>query len=243
VRGVAALTCVLVLACGATGAGAEGIVLVEGKWHATTSAGLPVGFEVGGGQVVNPRFRFRWGFCGSFETASKASVPIEPDGHWKYVDSRGPWIEGAFVAPDRVEGTVTAPSRNLPGCPETDASFVATPGEAAFERAEAIVQDNVRARHFSPRPRTMVLKRNGSFRLYALRWRGFGEPVARATGRAYLRRGCRRCRGREVRRPRVTVLLNNLVQQGDYRVYLHLRYTLHGPVPRGFEHRGGRFLE
>ncbi len=156
-RRIAALSCVLAFACAAPAAAAEGVVPVEGKWHATTSAGLPIAFEVSGGQLLNARFRFRWGFCGSFESATTAGVPIELDGHWKYVDSRGPFAEGAFVAPDRAEGTVVAPSRQLPGCPETKATFVATPGEAPFERAEAVVQDNVRTRHLSASPSTMVL--------------------------------------------------------------------------------------
>lgn len=236
------MICALALGCGVTVARAEDVVPVEGSWHATTSAGLPVGFEVSGGRVVNPRFRFDWGFCGSFETAARDSVSIEPDGHWKYVDPRGPSIEGAFVASDRVEGAVTAPSRLTPGCPETHAGFVATPGEATFERAEAVVEDNVRTQRLSQRPRRMLLARDGSFKLYALRWWDFGKSTARAGGRAYLRRGCRRCPGREARRPRVSVLLDNLTQQGDYRVYLRIRYVLHGPVPRGFAHRGGRFL-
>jgi len=242
-RRIAALSCVLAFAGIAPVARAEGVVPTEGPWHATTSAGLPLSFEVSGGQVVNVRFRFRWGFCGTFESAIKGAVPIEPNGHWKYTDSRGPFAEGAFVASDRAEGTVVAPSRQLPGCPETKATFVATPGEAPFERAEAIVQDNVRTRHFSASPRTMVLARDGHFTLYSLRWQDFGEPVARATGRAFLRRGCRHCPNREATHPRVTVLLNNLTQQGEYRVYLHLRYTIHGPVPPGFPRQGSRFLE
>jgi hypothetical protein len=242
-RGIAALGCALAVACSAPAARSEGVTPTEGKWHATTSAGLPISFEVSGGQLLNARFRFRWGFCGTYESAIKDSVPIEPDGHWKYPDPRGPFAEGTFVAPDRAEGTVVAPSRELPGCPETKALFVATPGEAPFERAEAVVRDNVRTRHFSASPRTMVLSRDGRFRLYALRWRGFGGPVARATGRAFLRRGCHGCPVQEVTRPHVSVLLNNLTQQGDYRVYLHLRYRIKGPVPRGFARHGSRFLE
>jgi hypothetical protein len=241
-RRIAALSCVLVLASAAPAACAD-VVLSEGKWHATTSAGLPIAFEVSGGQLLNARFRFRWGFCGSFESAIKGSVPIEPNGHWKYIDSRGPFAEGTFVAPDRAEGTVVAPGRQLPGCPETKATFVATPGEAPFERAEAVVRNNVRTRHFSASPRTMILSRDGHLRLYSLQWHLFGEPVARGAGRAFLRRGCRGCRDREVTRPHVSVFLNNLTQQGEYRVYLHLRYTIHGLVPRGFARHGSRFLE
>jgi hypothetical protein len=240
---ITALSCALVFACIAPIAHAEDLAPTEGKWHATTSAGLPISFEVSGGQLLNARFRFRWGFCGSFESAIKGSVPIEPNGHWKYADSRGPFAEGTFVAPDRAEGIVVAPSRQLPGCPETKATFVATPGEAPFERAEAVVRDNVRSRHFSASPGTMILAGDGHIALYSLRWHDFGEPVARATGRAFLRRGCRGCPNREVTRPRVTALLNNLTQQGDHRVYLHLRYTIHGRVPRGFAHHGSRFLE
>jgi len=240
---IAALTCALVLGCGAASAGADAVVPVAGPWHATTSAGLPVTFEASAGQVLNSRFRFRWGFCGTFETASQSSVPIEPNGHWKYLDPRGPWIEGTFVAPDRAEGTVTAPSRMLPGCPETKATFVAEPGEAPFEQAEAVVRADVRTRSLVHAPKNMGLKRDGSLQLYDLHWRDFGEPVAHASGRAYLRRGCSGCRDREVRRPRVSLLLNELTQQGDYRVYLQIRYTFHGPIPHGFARHGSRILE
>jgi hypothetical protein len=241
-RRILALSCVLAFAGVAPAARAEGVVPTEGPWHATTSAGLPLSFEASGGQVLNVRFRFRWGFCGTFESAIKGAVPIEPDGHWKYADSRGPFAEGTFVAADRAEGTVVAPSRQLPGCPETKATFVATPGEAPFERAEAVVVDNVRTRHFSASPRTMTLARDEHITLYSLHWQDFGEPLARADGRAFLRRGCQGCPNREITRPRVTVLLNNLTQQGEYRVYLHLRYTIHGRVPQGLAHHGSRFL-
>jgi hypothetical protein len=244
---LASLTCafvvVLVLAFGAASAEAEGVAPVQGKWHATTSAGLPLSFEVSGSQLVNARFRFRWGFCGSFESALGGTVPIEPNGHWKYLDSRGPFAEGTFVAPDRAEGTVTAPSRMLPGCPETHATFVAEPGEAPFEEAESVVIDDVHTRRLVHEPTGMLLKPDGSLQLYGLHWRGFGEPTAHASGHAYLRRGCRRCPNRVVRRPRVTLLLNELTQQGDYRVYLHLRYDFHGPIPPGFARHGSRILE
>ena len=242
-RGMVALSCALVLGCGAAAAQADGIVPVEGPWHATSSAGLPVSFEVTAGQVVKPRFRFKWGFCGTFESESGPPVPIEPNGHWKHVESQGPFIEATFVAPDRAEGTITAPSRELPGCPETHATFTAEPGAAPFEQAESVVLADVRTRRLVHEPTGMRLKRDGSLQLYDLRWNGFGEPVAHATGRAHLRRGCRRCPDRVVRRPRVTVLLNELTQQGDYRVYLHIRYDFRGPIPPGFAHHGSRILE
>lgn len=244
---IAALICALVLVLGlgsaAAAAQADGIVPTEGPWHATTSAGLPISFEVSGNQVANARFRFRWGFCGTFESELGPPVPIDSNGHWKHVEGQGPFIEATFVAPDRAEGTVTAPSRMLPGCPETHATFVAEPGEGPFEQAPAVVRADVRERRLVHKPTGMLLKRDGSLKLYGLRWNGFGEPTAHATGRAYLRRGCRRCPDRAVRRPRVTVLLNELTQQGDYRVYLHIRYDFHGPIPPGFARHGSRILE
>src|SRR6476620_11707608 len=114
------LTCALAFVCAitTTTAQADGLVPVEGPWHGTTSAGLPVGFEVRAGQVVDIRFRFKWGFCGTYEATPSGPSPIGPDGSWKGEDTRGQIIEGAFVVPDRVEGKVTAVSRMLPGCPE-----------------------------------------------------------------------------------------------------------------------------
>ena len=91
-RRVAALTCVLVLGCGAAVAGADAVVPTEGPWQATTSAGLPVSFEVGGGPG-----------CTNFGTGSSgASAAPTPrtrarrsrsrrSGHWKRAeDPSGP---------------------------------------------------------------------------------------------------------------------------------------------------------
>jgi hypothetical protein len=237
-----AVALIVAVAAGAPAARADAVVPAEGPWHGTTSAGLPVAFEVSGGQVSNIRFRFKWGFCGTYEATPSGPSPIGADGSWKGEDSRGQIIEGTFLAPDRAEGKVTAVSRELPGCPETHATFSAEPGAATFEQAESVVLANVRRRRLVHAPSTMVLKRDGSFGFYDLHWQGFGEGVAHATGRAYLRRSCRGCRP-EVKRPRVTVTLNELTQQGDYRVYLHVHYVIDGAVPRGFRHQGGRFLE
>ncbi len=246
-KATAALALVLVLALGvvagrAGDAQAEAIVPVAGPWHATTSVGLPVSFEVSGGQIVDPRWRFRWGFCGVFENNVPATVAIEADGHWKFTDLRGPYIEGTFVSPNEVEGSVTAPSRMLPSCPETRASFVAEPGTAPFEQAPAVVNAEVGAHRLVHEPRRMEMSRDGSMVFYGLKWRNFGNDVARGSGHAYLRYGCRSCRNRVVRRPRVTVLLDELGQQGERRVYLHLRYEFLGRVPPGFHHRGSRYF-
>jgi hypothetical protein len=241
-RGFVALTCALALGCGAAGARAEGIVPVEGPWSAETSAGLPVSFEVKQGHVVEARFKFRWGFCGTYESALTNNVAIEPSGHWKYLDPRGPWIEATFVAPDRAEGTVVAPSRMLPGCPETHASFAATPGALPPPPpTEVRVKNSINSDHLAKRPHKIVLSHNGSFYLYGLRWQSFGGPVARATGTAYTR-SCRTCAVVQVERPRVTVRLVRLVPRGEFRIYQRLQFFLHGPLPEGFYHRGYQSL-
>ncbi|MBS1879306.1 MAG: hypothetical protein JST31_07330 [Actinobacteria bacterium] len=245
---MAAITGTLLVALAASlggppAAGAEGVVPTQGPWHGTTSAGLPVAFEVSGGEVTGIRFRFRWGFCGTYEAAPSAGSVIEPSGRWTGEDSRGQIIEATFVAPDRAEGTVTSLGRMLPGCPETHASFSAEPGAAPFEQAEAVVRANVVSGRLVSSPAGINLRRNGSLRFYRLRWQNFGEPVARAAGWAFLRHGCRRCRDKVVRRARVVVYLNELTPQGDHRVYLHYRYELRGPIPPGFSRSGGGLLE
>lgn len=101
---------------------------VEGSWAGESSDGLPVHFGVAGGHVVNPRFKFEWGFCGTYESSWPGTeFEIDPNGHWKVEDSRGQTLEATFVAPDRVEGTIVAVERMLPGCPRTEATFTAEP--------------------------------------------------------------------------------------------------------------------
>jgi hypothetical protein len=118
----------LALSGGGALAQAEGIEPVEGGWKGRTSQGLPVYFGVREGRVVNTRYRFRWGFCGVFSNHVKAaSLEVDTTGHWLIEDTRGSSFAGTFVAPDRVEGTVSAVERMLPGCPEVTAPFVASP--------------------------------------------------------------------------------------------------------------------
>jgi hypothetical protein len=236
-RRIAILACALSLLCGVAAAQAEGVTPVEGNWTAITAAGLPVSFEVAGGQVQNTRFKFHWGFCGTYESTLKQSVPIDAAGHWKSADSRGPWVEATFLAADRAEGTVVAPSRMLPGCPQTESAFVAVPGEPVPE-PPARVKDDITGDHLAKRPHRIILSANGSFYLRALRWQSFGGEVARATGVAYTRTSCQTCPNREVERPRVRLRLTNLTFHGGYRIYARLHYILQGPIPAGFTHRG-----
>ncbi len=127
-RGVVVAIAVLSLMVGVSMAQAERIVPVEGSWGGESSDGLPVHFGVAGGKVINPRFKFEWGFCGTYESSwPGVEFEVDPSGHWKVEDSRGQTLEATFVAPDRVEGTIVAVERMLPGCPRTEATFTAAP--------------------------------------------------------------------------------------------------------------------
>jgi hypothetical protein len=228
------MLCLLVLLCGVPVVKAEGVVPVEGGWVATTSAGLPVSFEVKEGNVLNAHFRFNWGFCGTYESHLPNTDPIDANGHWSFVDSRGQTIEGTFVAPDRVEGTVVAVERELPGCPRTQATFVAAPGEVPpYVKPQVFAVQNANTGHISRRPSEIVLGKNGSFSFHGLKWRSFGGRRAYAIGKAEIRRGKQRWN------PRASLRLSSLVEDGpDRRIYSIVRYVLHGPVPRGFDRRG-----
>jgi len=127
-RGVAAAVVALVLTLGVADAGAESVVPVEGSWAGESSAGLPVHFGVEGGRVVNPRVKFKWGFCGTFELQGpSAGIEVDPAGHWGFEDTRGQTVAATFVAPDRVEGTIVSVERMTPSCPRTESAFTAAP--------------------------------------------------------------------------------------------------------------------
>lgn len=233
-----ATLCLFVFACSASVVKAEGIVPVEGGWMGTTSVGLPVSFEVKEGNVLNAHFRFNWGFCGTYESHLPNTDPIDANGHWSFLDSRGQTIEGTFVAPDRVEGTVVAVERQLPGCPRTQATFVAAPGEAPpYVKPQVFAVQNAKTGHISRRSSEIVLGKHGSFSFHGLRWRSFGCRKAYATGTAEIRKG------KQEWNPRASVWLSFLVEDGpDKRIYSIVRYVLHGPVPRGFDLRGFRVV-
>jgi hypothetical protein len=234
----AAMLCLLTLACSAPGARAEGVLPVEGGWVATTSARLPVSFEVRGAYVLNAHFGFSWGFCGSYESHLPNTDPIDANGHWSFLDTRGQTIEATFVAPDRAEGTVDAVERELPGCPHTHATFVAAPGTVPpYVKPLVFAVQNTITGDVARRPSDIYLGKDLSFVISNLKWQAFGGSKAYATGKAGIRHGEREWH------PRASVRLSSLVEDGPYkRIYSVLRYTLHGPVPRGFGHHGLRVV-
>jgi hypothetical protein len=241
-RRLAAIACMLALGIGASSARAAAVTPVEGIWHATTSAGLPVTFEVSGSQILNPHFRYRWGFCGSVDSEPFIlPTPIEADGHWRHEEGRGAWVEATFTAPDRAEGSVNTPGRMTPSCPATHATFVAEPGPPP-PPPKTFVVDDVRSGHLAEEPRRMVLA-GGRVRIFELdEWFEYGEPRPIAGGRALLRR-CRHCPNPEVRRPKAFIYLSHLTARNGYRVYERIRWVFRGAVPRGFAHHGSVLLE
>lgn len=239
-----AAVALLSMSGGAGDARAAGVVPVEGIWTGETQAGLPVSFEVKEGQVVNARFRFRWGFCETFDSAEPKSTPIDASGSWKYLDIHGPWMQGTFAAPDRVSGTVVAPSRSTPGCPLSEVTFVAAPGAPApvAEPKVRVVVEPVtgalaeRPSKISPYEK-FEFEATSDLYFYALEWQSFGGPVARATGRGYTRwyflNG-----GKEVKRPHVTLRLSRLVRRGANLVYTRLHFAFDGSVSPHFPREG-----
>jgi hypothetical protein len=231
----AVLVTLLSFGTSAPGARAEGIVPVQGPWSATTSVGLPVAFELKEGTVVGIHFGFNWGFCGSYQ-ASGPDAPTDASGHWSSVNTLGQTIEGTFVAPDRVEGTVVSVERELPGCPHTHASFVAAPGEVPpYVPPQVYVVADAITGHQSRRPEFISLRKGLAFYFENLRWHGLGDHVARATALAVIRRGKREWN------PRASIRLSSLIDDGPGKlVYSRLHYILHGAVPKGFARRGSR---
>jgi hypothetical protein len=221
-----------VLAGAGPAAAAEGIVPAEGPWVGRTSAGLSVTFQVQERNVIDVHFGFKWGFCGTYESHLPNTDPIDATGHWSFLDSRGQTIEGTFVAPDLVEGTVVAVERELPGCPATRATFTAAPGEIPpVTKPQAYAVQNLNSGHVARRPAEIIVGNRGGFYFYGLEWQSFGGPKARAIGRAYIRKGNR------VWRPRAVVRLSFLLDDGPgKRFYSLMRWSLEGAAPPGFRH-------
>jgi hypothetical protein len=246
VRRLKALACLAtatlaVLVAVSAAAGADGVVPVEGPWHATTLYRYPLTFEVAGGQIVNAQFAFDWGYCERAESGRIASIPVDSSGHWSWEDGGGLSAEGTFVAPNRVEGSLDTPSRMTPSCGATHVSFVATPGPLPPEPKTRVLAD-VRTGQLAVAPRRMILADDGRIKLFGLDWYEFGERETPAVGRALLRR-CSHCRRPEVRRPPVTVRLDRRVKKGGGYVYQRIRWYFRGHVPHGFAHEGSLLLK
>ena len=213
---------------------AESVVPTAGPWAGTTSVGLPVHFTVEGSNITAARFGFHWGFCGDYFGEAPGPAPIDPEGHWSLSDPRGAAIEGTVVAPDRIEGTVTAVERELPGCPSTHAPFTAVPGEAAPPTPPQYYAVMNTETGFQLRlPEFLSLGRSFSFGFFQMKWQGWGEPRAYGTGRASIRKF------KKEWAPRVVATLSRPIADGPgKRLYSYLRFVLRGHRPRGYPRSG-----
>lgn len=202
-----------------------------------TSAGLPVSFTVQGAAVVNPLPVA----LGLLRDLRKRRHEHHPDRRHRALALQRrprPLHEGTFVAPDRLEGVVVAPSRELPECPQTRATFVAAPGLAPPPKEPKVyVVKDLNTGRPAVEPSEIILGKHRSFGFRELRWRDFGDSRAVAQGRAFIRRG------KHVSRPGVTVRLRFLVEHdAEFKSYLELRHELHGRIPPGIDRRGSRAL-
>ena len=133
---------------------------------------------------------------------------------------------------------MVAVERELPGCPRTQATLVAAPGEVPpHVKPQVFAVQNANTGHIAKRPSEIVLGKHGALSFYDLKWRSFGGRKAYAAGRAEIRKGKRKWN------PRASVRLGFLVEDGpDRRIYSILRYVLHGSVPPGFDRHGFRVV-
>jgi hypothetical protein len=230
----ALLGSVLILATSTAVARAESVVPVEGPWSGVTSVGLPLSFKVDGTNVTDAHYQFNWGFCGAFESALPNTDPIDAEGGWSFIDGRGSSIEGTFVAPDRVEGTVKAVSRELPGCPATHATFLAVPGETPPPAPlQYYTVMDTESGHQRRLPREIYLGRFVSFSLYELHWTDYGQSVAHGSGPAEIRQFKKKWR------PTAMVTLSRPIADGPgKRVYSRLSFSLDGPLPAHYPRKG-----
>jgi hypothetical protein len=92
------------------------------------------------------------------------------------------------------------------------------------------------------RPHAIGLSAYGTFALTGIKYESYGGPVAKATGRAYLRGCTPDCARGKVYRPAATLRLESQARCGGKTIYSKLFYRLAGPLPAGFRRQGTEVL-
>lgn len=87
------------------------------------------------------------------------------------------------------------------------------------------------------RPHQILLSEDGTLSLYGIHYDTYGGATATATGRGYTRGCTPDCAQGQVRRPRATIRLSQLMQCEGKLIYARLEYSFSGPIPSGFERR------
>lgn len=89
------------------------------------------------------------------------------------------------------------------------------------------------------RPHSFLLSGDGTFGVGKVQWKSYGEAVATATGRGFANDCVPNCASGHFYRPQAALRLSKVVTCQGEPVYSRLRYTLTGPLPKGFPRRGG----
>lgn len=123
--------CAVFLALGAALASAAVAPTVEqGGWKGKTTQGYYVYFGTRGESVANFRLAIREAICGKQSVhLPKSVLAIDEAGHFEgaLIPNRLE-INGTFLAPDRVKGTIVSlETTGLPGCTRKAVQFSAHP--------------------------------------------------------------------------------------------------------------------
>jgi hypothetical protein len=122
-------------------------------------------------------------------------------------------------------------------------ALTATCAGAAIAAApkKVYVEGDIVSQELVYRPHAIELSADGTFALTGITYASYGGPVARATGRAYVRGCTPDCARGKVYRPTATLRLESQARCGSKTIYSKLVYKLQGPLPAGFR-RGGTEL-
>jgi hypothetical protein len=105
---------------------------------------------------------------------------------------------------------------------------------AAAGSHKVYVERDIVSQALAYRPHAIELAADGTFALTGIRYTSYGDSVATATARAYVRGCTPNCAEGKVFRPTATIRLGTLIRCHGVTIYSELRYSLRGPLPSGF---------
>lgn len=104
--------------------------------------------------------------------------------------------------------------------------------------AKVYVEGDIVGQELVYRPHAIGLAADGTFALTGLKYTSYGDTVATATGRAYVRGCTPNCADGKVYRPAAKVRLETQIQCRGKTIYSKLHYSLQGALPAGFRRQG-----
>jgi hypothetical protein len=115
---------------------------------------------------------------------------------------------------------------------------VAGAAEGTGSGGKVYVEASINPEPPKVRPHEILLSEDGTFSLYGLKWTSYGGATATATGSGYTRGCTPDCAQGKVYRPRATVRLSQVKTCEGKSLYTRLKYSLVGPIPKGFLRNG-----